>query len=148
MEQLSCPSSAPLPAAGEMQLPAIRSLQFNLTKITWKHLLLTQSAVHHLCAASGSSVGLCETKPVSGPRTGSNPCDLNCPAGGAMFRNKHWILKGGSVTLCKTHGENKAPKAALGAPSTCCWKRWQDLVQMGWNLYTALFSGPRGQSRD
>lgn len=61
-----------------------------------------------------------------------------------MFRNKHWILKGGFVTLCKTHGENKAPKAALGAPSTCCWKRWQDLVQMGWNLYTALSSGTEG----
>lgn len=148
MEELSCPSSAPLPAAGEMQLPAIRSLQFNLTRITWQHSLVTQSAVHHLCAALGTSVGLCETKPVSGPRTGSNPCDLNCPAGGAMFRNKHWILKGGFVTLCKTHGENKAPKAALGAPSTCCWKRWQDLYRWDGTFTQPCPLGLRGQSRD
>lgn len=140
------PALPPLPAAGEMQLSTITSVQSH------KNYLVTLTMnpkvpVHHLCVISGSSVGLCGTKPLLGPRTDSNTCYLNYPAVGSMFKINIRSLRAEFVTLYKDQGENEAQKAALDASSICCWKHWQDFVQMGSNLYTALSVGLRAAKR-
>lgn len=126
------PALPPLPAAGEMQLSTITSVQSH------KNYLVTLTMnpkvpVHHLCAISGSSVGLCGTKPVLGPRTDSNTCYLNYPAVGSMFKINIRSLRAEFVTLyIKTKGRMRLKRQLLMPPASAAGNTGRTLYR--WDL--------------